>query len=244
MIYIKIHDKDVRVGGTVASAAMIADGWMKYTGPIPDGDTFTWDSVNNVLVGDLTISKDAKKAELKEGLSADLEYIPATDTSGKVQMLTNSAHDQTNSLLAIAAAKDAVSAPAHSVNTTYKVNSLVSLGGVIMVAVTVTGPTAATAPKAPTKFSAHVVDGGVTWALFGLLLGTAPSGTTMFTPQDVLDMAVDATAHITYTRMKYSKLVSSLNAATTRVDIDAIKWTPNKAVQAYRDKLNPPVTMP
>jgi len=244
MIYIKIHDKDVRIGGTVANDNMLADGWVQYTGVIPDGDTFTWDSANKVLVGDLTISRDAKLTELKDGLSADLEYIPATDVSGTARMLTNAVHDQTNSLLAIAAAKDAVAAPVHAVNTTYKVNSLVSLGGVIMVATAATGTTAATAPTPPTAFSTPVVDGGVTWALFGLLLGTAPSGTTMFSPQDVLDMAVDATAHITYCRMAYAGLASSVNAAKTRVDIDAVKWTPNKAVQAYRDKLNPPVTMP
>lgn len=80
MIYIKINaDNTVKLAGTVANQQMLDEGYIEYNGVIPEGDTFTFDNVNNVLMGSIQPSIEAKLKEIdkayQEANVQDIDYM-------------------------------------------------------------------------------------------------------------------------------------------------------------------------
>ena len=77
----------VLIAGTVANQQMLDDGYVEYTGAVPEGDLFTWDDVNGVIVGDLTPTKTNKILELaskmEEANYADVAYMNTTFQADK-----------------------------------------------------------------------------------------------------------------------------------------------------------------
>ena len=72
MIYIRrINGEVVQLGGTVATDAMIEDGWFEYHGPIPEGQHFK-------LVNDELVAFVPEKTEY-EKYNEYKAYLNATD---------------------------------------------------------------------------------------------------------------------------------------------------------------------
>jgi len=78
MIYIKPNDKEVTLGGTIATEEMISNGWIEYDGDIPtieDGDKYS----KIVFVdGSLVLETDTE-AKLADGIAEAKAYLEATD---------------------------------------------------------------------------------------------------------------------------------------------------------------------
>lgn len=58
MIYILDYGNVVRLGGQVANAQMLLEGWVPYYGPIPEGQTFKLEAGVLVCIDEPTEEKE------------------------------------------------------------------------------------------------------------------------------------------------------------------------------------------
>ena len=84
MIYIKVIGTHVELAGTVANQAMLDDGYVSYTGPIPDSQYLMWDEATSQIVVDtaaeqqaLNEAKENKKEEIRQAFNAEA-VLPVT----------------------------------------------------------------------------------------------------------------------------------------------------------------------
>lgn len=85
MIYIKVSNEEVQLGGTVANQRMIDEGWEQYNGEIPEGSKFSL--IDGELVADLTPEREAKLKSAIENyntlISDDVDYMETTFQADK-----------------------------------------------------------------------------------------------------------------------------------------------------------------
>lgn len=75
MVYIKVENEVVYLGGTVATEEMIEEGWFKYDGEIPILKEFEYfEYIDNKLV----VVEDTKTKLEKQSIEADA-YLKSTD---------------------------------------------------------------------------------------------------------------------------------------------------------------------
>lgn len=66
-IFIKIHnDNTVTVAGTVATQAMLDNGYREYTGVIPTCTSYKWDKVTETLVADVDTQTLLELASIRQ----------------------------------------------------------------------------------------------------------------------------------------------------------------------------------
>jgi hypothetical protein len=78
MIYIKLNNKEVTLGGTVATEEMLAIGWVEYNGEIPNIERDDKFSKIVFVDGVLVLEVDAE-AKLTSDIAEAKAYLESTD---------------------------------------------------------------------------------------------------------------------------------------------------------------------
>ena len=137
---------------------------------------------------------------------------------GSLETITLSATDQTNALMAATVAqKCEMSAIPWAAGATIPANAFVLSGGVYYIALA-SGVTGTTLPVWSTAFHQTVIDGTVTWAIFGIMVGTG-NGNMWATAQQIIQLFGEGTLFVNTQRATYNQKKAAVMACTTVAEV-------------------------
>ncbi len=140
---------------------------------------------------------------------------------GSLQTITLSTTDQTNALMAATVAqKCEMTAVSWAAGATVGANAFVMSGGVYYIALA-GGVTGTTLPVWPTAFQQAVTDGTVTWAIFGIMVGTT-NGNMWATAQQIIQLFGEGTMFVNTQRATYNQKKAAVMACTTIAEVTSI----------------------
>lgn len=145
-----------------------------------------------------------------------------TTLDGTATTITLDQQDQFNANANASTAQAALQSSAWAANTTYAANSLIVVGGVVLVTLG-GGTSGTTAPVAPTAFQTAVTDNEVTWYKLGFWVGTG-AGNVMVDPPTMIQLFGQGVAWVNACRSKYEMFKAQVMAATTTAAVLAVVW--------------------
>jgi len=204
--FYKIEDNKIKTG----SGFKIPDGFIEYDKPNPPKE------ILDLQFNKLKISK---KQEIKSVLN---NYLSVYHLNNGINVINN-LQEQSNNLNSLLFSQMALKSPKWAKSTDYKVNDVVYVNDVLLLCITAGKSDSSNNPTPPTDYGVSVTDGTAEWAKLGFLVKT-DKGRIYFTPQQIIEMSEEATAILHEALTKYDTLKKEIAAATTKEDLDKIKW--------------------
>jgi len=182
-----------------------------------------WQNVNGVLTQSLSAAQSTQISALEQSWAQTLTAVPVTINGTNYQIDNSPARQTYNISQAMSMQTIMAQAPAWTASTPVVSGTYCNLNGVYLYC-SASGKTAASAPTPPTTFGIPVTDGTAAWELLGRHIWLTNGTMQLFTPQEVLNGAMQIEAYIHQQNLILSGLKEQVNAATTVAAVQAVVW--------------------
>ena len=206
--------------GVILCTQAQAQNFQAY---IPDMSTTPPSVVSAPSTQLLAQAQAAQISSLEQSWAKALAVVPVTINGTNYQIDNSPARQTYNISQAMSMQTIMAQAPAWTASTPVVSGTYCKLNGVYLYCST-SGKTAASAPTPPTTFGIPVTDGTAAWELLGRHIWLTNGTMQLFTPQEVLNGAMQIEAYIHQQNLILSGLKEQVNAATTVAAVQAVVW--------------------
>jgi len=171
----------------------------------------------------LAQAQAAQISALKQSWAQSLNVVPVTINGTNYQIDNSPARQTANLNLALSMQTIMAQAPVWTASTSVTAGTYCNLNGTYLYCST-SGETATGAPTLPTTFGTPVTDGTAAWELLGRHVWLEDGTMQLFTPQEVLNGAMQMEAYMHQQNVTLDGLKAQVNAATTVANVQSVVW--------------------